>query len=148
MIEKERKWLLKDRPYLKFDKSQAITQFYLDGYRYRLTQDSSGEYVAERIKKTKVSKGVNAELEINSISKEEFTELFTDKTPFVSKIRHTYEFKDKVFEVDEFSSCSLIMLEVEDVDLGEKIEFPPEIERCIVLEVTGMEQFDNFNIAK
>lgn len=149
-IEKERKFLLKRMPHQKADVILCISQKYHDGYRYRETltpkEDGSLDFCYEKLKKTRISNGVNQESEIETISREDFLEIPGDHS--VSKDRYIFSFEGKKFEVDQFYRMSLVIMEVEDVDPGEKINFPPFLEKLILMEVTGNPVFDNINLAK
>ena len=146
--EKERKFLLKRLPSLEPSEQIFILQYYKDGYRYRMSKPSSSiKNIFEKIKKVKAAKGHNKELEIEEISSETF---WVNKSGCISisKRRLVYLYDNKKFEVDDFLDLKLVMLEVEDVELSEKINFPPEIKSVLLLEVTGNDQFDNFNLAE
>ena len=148
-IEKERKFLMKNFPNNKPDKILLITQKYdSEGYRYRETltfNNDIPEYVHEKIKKVKVDKGINHETEIETISREQYLKAKCDKT--ISKERHIFNYEGKVFELDHFYRNSLIILEVENVDIDEEINFPDFLKKRILIEVTGMPEFDNINLA-
>lgn len=147
-LEKERKFLLKKIPTLITPNHILhITQCYKDGYRYRLTRSQNAEPVYEKIKKKKLSNGINSETEITEIDFPTFYMAKNTANKEISKRRFVYEFENKVFEMDVFDDLNLIILEVEGVELDEVIRFPPEINSVIIMEVTGNEKFDNFNLA-
>jgi CYTH domain-containing protein len=151
-IEKERKFLLKRLPSLSHFRTIDITQYYKDGYRYRYSYSSDTlEPIFEKIKKEKVSTGYNIEKEIEQIDLKEYYAnrqgTMKDRSE-ISKVRFEYIFNGKKFEVDQFKTLNLIMMEVEDVELEEEINMPTEIKDVLLLEVTGNEKFDNFNLAK
>lgn len=150
VIEKERKFLLKRFPTLNPDKRINITQYYTEsGNRFRMSS-VIGEVgiTCEKIKKIKIGKGINHEVDIEFISLSEFN----NNRPFnqqkeISKLRSIYNINGKVFEIDLFKDLQLLILEVEDVDVDEEINFPEEIKKLILLEVTGNENFDNYNLS-
>lgn len=40
------------------------------------------------------------------------------------------------------------MLEVENVEMSDVIEWPAELEALLLMEVTGNDKFDNYNLAR
>ena len=56
-----------------------------------------------------------------------------------------YEFK---FEVDKINGIELLIMEVELADINSEVFFPSEIEREIIYEITGIDEFSNYNLAK
>lgn len=151
-IEKERKFLLKRMPQIKWDESLSIVQYYINGYRYRaqISGDDIRTEIFQRIKKVKTGVGINQEVGIRDMTRAEFAGILKGHPEYrkISKNRYIKNHNGKVFEVDQFANCTLIIVEVEDVEMGDQIEFPPEIQEQILMEVTGNEQFDNFNLAK
>jgi CYTH domain-containing protein len=150
-IEKERKWVLKDLPALAFSKIINITQYYKDGWRYRMEQEfgKNPEYI--KLKKEKVAEGINKEVDIETIDAVDYHNnkfgTIKDRRE-ISKKRYVYEYEGKKFEVDVFNSVSLTMLEIEGIEMKDKINFPPEIEKMILIEVTGNKKFDNYSLAE
>lgn len=153
-IEKERKWLLKRLPRdITPDEEISIIQYYKDGKRYRREVMRGGgvhgRTIYTRIIKTKAALGVNYETNIEEIGFTEFNEhRHNDTNKEISKTRYVYEFKQGKIEIDEFDNLTLIIMEVENVDMEDIINFPLAIEREILMEVTGDTKFDNFNLAE
>jgi len=150
--EMERKFLLKKLPYLTADVIYNITQYYKDGLRYRhswiVGTSSIGTF--EKIRKTKITTGHNIETEIETIDHIQFNKNkygSAQERHEIKKKRHVFTYNDKKLEVDVFEDLNLIIMEVEDVTLNEIIKFPPQIENVILLEVTGLKQFDNYELA-
>ena len=150
VIEKERKFLLKKFPTLEPNKRINITQYYTDsGIRYRMSS-VIGEVgiTCEKIKKIKIGKGVNQEIDVEEIPLSEFNNnRSVNQQKEISKLRSVYNLNGKVFEIDLFKDLQLLLLEVENVDIDEEIDFPEEIKKLILLEVTGNENFDNYNLS-
>jgi len=154
-IEKERKFVLKALPDMGPPlKRIVIRQFYKDGWRYRVEQVEHPELTEpmyEKLRKVKLGDGYNQELDIESIGFSEFYEtrksIPHNEVREIRKTRYVWVYRGKKFEVDLFTIIPLIILEVEDVDLFEEIDFPPEIERVLLVEVTGNKNFDNYNLS-
>lgn len=149
--EKERKFILKRVPInISPTRSLQITQYYKDGLRYRMTMiPGSPDFIFERIKKEKVAVGHNKEVNIEIIDHIDWHKNRTGSRQDrheIHKTRHEYEFEGKKFEVDVFHDLTLVMMEVENVELNEEIYFPPEIKDVILCEVTGNELCDNYNL--
>lgn len=148
-IEKERKFLLKKLPvFEKYDKIENISQHYADGWRFRSTFNIAGKEIKyEKLRKQKQSDGVNIELEVEEIDVAHFTYGMEHSDRSITKDRYTVYYKGNKFEMDYFYNMSLVICEVEDVDIDQDIEWPPEIEKQMLMEVTGNPKFDNFNLA-
>lgn len=147
ITEIERRWLLKDVPSLPYQKKVDIVQFYTDeSFRYRREisiQDGSSEYY--KIRKTSVGYGRNEE-ELFSCSSGEFLKELANSKRIIHKLRHVYT-KDGInFEVDFIHHPRLIILEVELQDIDQPMEIPQEIQELVILEITGMKEFSNYNL--
>lgn len=146
VTEFERKWLLKKKPKIKFDSKILIIQFYLDGLRYRSSYyNNKGTY--EKIKKVSIGIGHNEELNCEQITSKEWWKNYKLAEKVITKTRFIKNSNGLKFEIDIFSKLSLIMMEVEDVQLTDSIAFPTEIEKEIIMEVTGLKEFNNYNLA-
>ena len=133
---------------MKYADISHIYQAYAEGWRYRSSlNQGTNKFNFEKLKKVKVGTGINHEIDVEQITYEQFTEGTNKRDRSITKDRYTIEYKGKKFEVDYFYKMSLVVCEVEDVDMDTVIEFPPEIEKLILLEVTGNPNFDNFNLA-
>lgn len=146
--EIERKFLLRRLPrFESVDITYKIDQWYAsDGFRYRYQTDESGNNVTIfKTRKTNLSKGVNREEE-TLITKDEFNNIDLSKVPHVSKKRYVVSYKGKKFEIDRYYESHLILLEVELENLNDEFDFPPYIEKEILMEVTGNEKFNSFNL--
>lgn len=161
-LEIERRFLLKDTPNHKYiDEAERyrIHQFYLkptheiEGViRYRMTCSLAVSKVGierryEKIIKTKIEKGVNKESDIKIISEKEFEEAQKSAIKVIYKVREVYSYNGLKFEVDDFKNPKLVICEVELKQIDQEIIFPDFIKELILLEITGMDQFSNYNLA-
>lgn len=158
-VEIERKWLLLNYPQtgstLKSNDRLDIEQFYNNGLRYRQTIINGVARIYERIKKVNVSFGVNNELDVQKITNKEYYELLESipekERIIISKTRILYydiNQPDLKFEVDDFYPSLLITLEVELPSIDFEFEMPKNIQSQIIMEVTGVKGFSNFDLAK
>lgn len=149
-IEKERKFLLKNMPEISLrpDGHLTIIQFYKDGWRYRSEYDGK-ETKYYKLKKVKLDKGINKEVDIEEIDMITFFNLRTGTTAErheIHKMRYIFNYEGRKFEVDQFKNLTLVMVEIEGVTMEDEIKFPPEISAVMIMEVTGNEAFDNFRL--
>jgi CYTH domain-containing protein len=155
--EIERKFLLRRLPVELFKKKVEvlrITQYYFDidgkGERFRIaTNKDKGTTKYIHTIKTTLSVGVNDEQE-SSIKKTTFRKLYEqhkNNCRVIEKTRYVIKFEGLKFEIDEFCGFSLVMLEVELPKLTYKFDFPPGLEDEIIMEVTGIRQFNNSSLA-
>ena len=88
--------------------------------------------------------------EEHEVSAEEYAALIEKKSPehkTVAKIRHTAEYKGKIFEVDIYPEWKkTCILEVELNSRDEMVEMPPFIR--IIKEVTGDKSYSNAGMAQ
>jgi CYTH domain-containing protein len=157
-LEIERKFLLKAMPDRKPDEIVQIEQWYYKNkkgiWERARTWNStkSGENWIHTVKKS-ISKGVSLEDE-RPLSREEF-EKFTDvcmskasESRFITKERYIYKSGDLKWEIDKFDNgYHLIIAEIEIPKKSFKIEIPDFIGELILLEVTGLKQFNNRNLS-
>ena len=152
--EIERRFLLKKIPNAKWDKIYNICQYYIkDGdltKRLRRKSDVTGsesfnnsyEYLH------KIQKGVGEFIEVHEdIDANKYIELRPNAFKMVLKDRYVHIANGLHFEVDKINGIDLVMLEVELEDINQEIIFPPIIEEQIIMEVTGMKELSNFNLA-
>jgi CYTH domain-containing protein len=66
----------------------------------------------------------------------------------VHKIRNSFIWKGQYFEVDTYQDQlqGLVILETKGIAEGEPVKFPPFLK--VVKEVTGNEDYYNYNLAK
>ena len=147
--EIERRFLLKNLPAMPPDGSRRIEQFYTpDGHRFRRgRKEYSFDWTYEKIIKRPIQNLINEE-EIFDCSALDYLEEFKNNVGNLQKSRYIYHTQQNTFEVDEFDNMRLIICEVELQSPDQEILFPKEIKDQIILEITGMPEFSNFNLAK
>lgn len=154
-LEIERRWLLKCLPDIKYKEIHEISQHYYNNERYRSSRVIIDDiYLNTKYfltKKETVSPGVNKEDE-RSILGEHFLAGVKLANKAIFKTRYIYEYYGKKFEIDAFifsntNVPSLYIMEVELNDINEEVHIPAFIEHQIIMEVTGFEQFRNYNLA-
>lgn len=158
-IEIERKFLLKSLPKISHDDKYEIEQYYLKNElgiweRARTYHsEKSGDCYIHTTKKL-ISKGVNMEDEYH-LTKEEFEDFkkrclaIGSDSKHISKERWIYKYGDSLkWEVDEFKSgYKLIIAEIELPTLNYKLTIPKYIKNVMLMEVTGMKQFNNRSLS-
>ena len=155
-LEIEKRLLLKRLPLddSLFDEIQYIEQFYTPTGRYRkieLWNKKPGNLVTKYIHTIKkaVSKGVSEENEVE-ISLLEFTNAIKKTTKFISKNRYIKKAGKYKWEIDEFVDLCLIIAEIEVKTKKElkTVKLPKYIKETMILDVTGIKVFSNFNLAE
>lgn len=149
--EFERKFLLlkvpKKIPFIHT--VEHIFQVYLnDGKRFRTVVDSNGLVRHELIKKTKADVGHNLEIEYESSIIYTKEDAFEQDLNFIEKTRIIFDFGGSKFFIDSFIGFDLIIMEVETEKHDSQIVIPEFLENHILLEVTDIDKFSNFNLAK
>lgn len=158
-LEIERKFLLKTFPMLYYKNKKHtlinIEQYYflVDGEweRYRIATTKEGVKYIKTIKRH-VSPGVCAEGEIE-ITSDEFSKVKMANYEkgleyrLINKTRFVTEFKGLKFEVDMYQGMRIVTLEVELPSIDFEYSTPKELKECILMELTGMKEFSNFNLA-
>lgn len=151
-LEIERRFLLIGPPRVTGDRS-FILQGYVDGddvTRYRL-RSKDGIVEHTRTVKKEVSYGVCVEVE-EPFSREEFQKIVFDR--MISKHRTVWKGPDgNTWEIDEMhvrdeQELRMIIAEVELPSIDAPLLIPEEIKAVLVMEITGMRQFSNYNLAK
>lgn len=158
-LEIERRFLLKRLPDIKFEMILEITQCYLspkgdsETERVRaVTKIIDGNVVGDQwihtIKKSTDGLGViEIEKDINwedySLGKEH-SDRKISKTRYI--IKHN---SDGIYwEIDVFKNLNIIIAEIEIPSEDYKLQIPEFINPYILMEVTGMKQFSNSNLAE
>jgi CYTH domain-containing protein len=159
-IEIERKWLLYGYPQvtskLKQDEIISIEQFYTpEGLRYReerrdYLQLWSERYKYWRMKKVKLGECTYEEQDITSLTMDEYHNIKKPDYPTITKRRIVYKHEGShlKFEVDDFWPLRLITLEVELPSADFQFEMPANIQKQIIMEVTGKVEFSNKYLAE
>ena len=149
-IETERRFLLRQIPDCIEDQPfEKIEQWYgKDGYRYRSIETvySENDPVFYKTKKTPL-KGISSIEEEISISKYEFDIIDKTELPSIRKLRSSIEYKGLKFEVDMFLDAHIIIMEIELTDEYQTIEFPDDIRKEILTEITDIKSLSNRSLA-
>jgi len=153
MLEIERKFLLRRIPELKFDSLQFIKQLYIwnnhmkEFERYRkVTSDFGINYFYTF--KTRISHGIQEEFE-HEIDKKEFDKVLKSKKydKIITKKRMIFKDGEITWEIDDFENVKLIVAEVELPKETYRLKIPKQIKNEMIIEVTGMTEFFNDNLA-
>ena len=149
--EIERRFLLKKMPIAKWDQEYSISQYYIqDGdtvKRLRFTTDIDRKETIEYLHK--IQNGVGEFVEVHEdINQSDAYKLMTTAFKVVNKVRRILNHNGLKYEVDKIYNVELVLLEVELDDINQEIIFPPIIEEQIIMEVTGMKELSNFNLAR
>ena len=145
-LEIERKFLVTSDAYKAGAKPVEITQGYLtiqDNLAIRVRIE---EHHASIAIKSKISERVNREYEYNIPLEEAQSLLNLSQHPPITKTRHLVDYKNHMWEVDEFHGDNegLIVAEIELDDENEKFEMPPWLGE----EVTADYRYLNSNLAR
>ena len=157
-IEIERKYIIKipstkDLESSENYKKSEIEQIYLTspaGLTHRIRKrvtDGKAEYTeTKKVRIDKIS-SYEDEREITSAEYEALSENRIHKTRSVIKTRHTFLYRNQIFEIDVYPSWrSTCILETELKSRDDKVTFPPFIK--IVKEVTGERGYSNAKMAE
>lgn len=153
--EIERKWLMTNVPQnIIADELILIEQWYRPSQqgivRYRRSVGSNQQTLFEKIIKTKIAVGINSEESI-PVHGDKFYAEIESGMKYIRKTRRVYHFNGMKFELDDFQSLKLVMLEVEGPTqefLNKTIEFPDFLQPLVIKEVTGDDAFSNFSLAR
>lgn len=153
--EIERRWLLKDIPKLGHDTTHdSIAQYYVEEngkkVRYRhVIRWSPKEEEGEKFFKTTKKKLGHGEWEEDEVelTMEEFKSSVTNGAPKVVKSRYYLEHSGLVWELDYFLNMNLMIVEVELDDINQDIEIPEVFKKNIIMEITGIDEFQNSSLA-
>lgn len=157
-IEIERKYIIKKPDLDKlslldgYSKSE-ILQIYLvsePGVTHRIRMRSSGSVVTYTETEKKRIDRISAYEDEREISGEEFERLKRlqrQGTRAVHKIRYTFTYNGKTFEIDEYPRWrKTCLMEIELKTRDEKVDLPPYIE--IMQEVTGNKSYSNASMSR
>lgn len=148
-LEIEKRWLLKQIPDIEYDDELNITQLYIGSDRYRMSYSKKTTQTSfYKTTKTTISPGVNEEVE-EKVSAETFWIHMENAEKIISKTRYIKKEKKLKWELDVFKDLTIIILEVEVPDESslEKIRPASWAEPEVLLDITGMKQFSNINLA-
>ena len=145
-LEIERKYLVTSDAYKAGANPVEITQVYLtiqDNLAIRVRIE---EHHASIAIKSKISERVNREYEYNIPLDEARSLMNLSQHSAITKTRHLVDYKNHLWEVDEFhgENEGLIVAEIELDDENEEFEIPPWLGE----EVTADYRYLNSNLAK
>ena len=145
-LEIERKYLVTSDAYKAGANPVEITQVYLtiqDNLAIRVRIE---EHHASIAIKSKISERVNREYEYNIPLDEARSLMKLSQHSAITKTRHLVDYKNHLWEVDEFhgENEGLIVAEIELDDENEKFEMPPWLGE----EVTSDYRYLNSNLAQ
>lgn len=156
-IETERKFIIK-KPLLQLIGEQEnfteseITQIYLNDkeithrVRARKYSDGSVELTENTKRRISAMSVIETERKISESEYEALAAMRDARTEPLCKIRRTFTFFGKTFELDFYREWErTCIMEVEMNGEDEKIEFPPFIE--IICEVTGDKAYSNHSMS-
>ena len=145
-LEIERKYLVTSDAYKAGAKSVEITQVYLtiqDNLAIRVRIE---EHHASIAIKSKISERVNREYEYNIPLDEARSLMNLSQHSAITKTRHLVDYKNHLWEVDEFheDNQGLVVAEIELEDENEVFEKPDWLDN----EVTSDYRYMNSNLAQ
>jgi len=157
-LEIERKFLLKALPTTAYQAPpKIIEQCYVwneeikNHIRYRGEKNQDGSMIYYTT--IKVAAGgddsgaiVNTEQE-EEIQREEFVKNFQSSDKKIGKMRYMIDYKGLMWEVDKFMNMDLVVAEVELDSEDQVFEIPPEIQKVLIMEVSGFKEFKNYSLA-
>lgn len=153
--EIERRFLLKSLPkWTGPIERSRIAQFYCEdtdgSYRVRSERFENGDVVYTKTQKKNWSFGVFIEDE-EVISKEIFDKMIVE--PFCNRVlyktRNRIPDQKLIWEVDDFSApLQIVIAEIELPAIDHFFEIPTFIKQVLLMEITGMKQFSNFELAE
>jgi CYTH domain-containing protein len=153
-IEIERRFLLKAMPLIYFDKAILISQVYISDKDVELTERVRFSQDGEEVKcfhttKKKIDNMSSEEIEVEITLEEGKNKIESCANPReVDKVRFIKQIGDLKWEVDEFRNMALIIAEIELTSRDTEITLPQEIQDVLIMEVTGMKEFSNSNLAR
>jgi hypothetical protein len=158
-IEIERRFLLKSVPDIKYSMDIEIGQHYLspkgdkETERVRaITQSINGNVLGDKWIHTikQPTKGLGQLETEEEITWEVFSVGKANTDRSIYKTRHLYHLKEDklVWEIDEFKDLNLVIAEIEIPSEDYVLVIPEALTPYILLEITGMKQFSNSNLAE
>jgi len=157
-IETERRFLLKRVPNIPHDIGVIrlnIQQHYLsevgadetERIRYTDQAFSDNSFYNHTIK-TRVSDMSANEAE-GEITSKEYMELIQQTKRSLEKTRFVCKVEDNLkWEIDRFDNFDLVIAEIELPSEDYDLQIPEWLEPLILMEITGMKQFSNSNLAE
>ena len=145
-LEIENRYLIKRLPEkIKWNETQFITQYYSKNGRFRATMSNKSTVFIKTLKKT-ISEGVNEEIEVG-VTKEQFLKEIKLATKRISKIRYIKKVGKLKWEVDVFERLVIAEIELPTKKDLKTVKLPKFIKDLLILDITPIKAFSNFNIA-
>ena len=151
-IEIERKFLMRVNPFrFDYDELLEIHQCYLprdeEGFtvRYRAVANE-GVATYYKTRKKRLTDMSCIELE-DEISMTDYDVAEKQSLKSLVKLRYKKKIGSLIWEIDDFLTTRLMLAEVELPSEDYEFSIPKEIEICTLMEVTGMDEFYNENLA-
>lgn len=135
-----KRFLLKRIPVLKFDSSNFISEFYLE------EENEEVLYVGQVIEGQRdYCKIINNETFASS--QEEFINKSQNSDRLLTKIKLCTVIQGLSWEIHNFQFFNLIIADVQIPSQDYQLELPEEIKEVVIMEVTGLDNFNNCNLA-
>ncbi len=158
-MEIERRFLLKGVPDVKYDMNIEIGQHYLspkgdkETERVRaITQSINGNVLSDRWIHTikQPTNGLGMLETEEEITWEAFSVGKKNADRSIYKTRHVFHIREQeiVWEIDEFKGLNLVIAEIEIPSEDYGLVVPEWLNPYILLEITGLKQFSNSNLAE
>lgn len=147
--EIESRYLLKRVPNVDFEDVLEIEQFYTPEGRFRKQKLKSSKVITYfKTNKKPISPGINEEIE-KEITEYDFETAIKGATRKIVKQRGIVFHSGLKWEIDYFKNNLLVIAEVEvdTIEDQKQIVLPDFLKEVVVLEVTGIEEFSNYNLA-
>jgi len=158
-LEIERRFLLKSIPNIPFEMTLEITQCYLSPKKDKetervraITKIIDGHIVGDQWVHTikKPTEGLG-QIEIEKdITWDDYSLGKEHSDRMISKTRHIFKHKSDnlKWEIDQFNGLSLVIAEIEIPSEDYELKIPKILRPYILMEITGMKQFSNSNLAE
>ena len=155
-LEIERRFLLKRLPqYALTGLELLIEQFYIrrqdEFFRIRSEAPRARHHMVysyDRTYKEKVSHGVFKE-KIEVIDLHQFILFQIEAHKRMKKTRYVVpHVADLKWQIDKPLDCQLVIAEIELPAIDHPLTLPPFLQEVLIMEVTGMEEFSNYNLAE
>jgi len=145
-LEIEKRYLIKRLPKdIKWNDVQVIEQYYSKNGRFRRTATLKGVEYFKTLKKT-ISEGVNEEIE-TIITSSQFAKEIKSATKKISKTRFVKKTGKLKWEVDVFDRLVIAEIELPTKKDLKTVKLPKFIKDLLILDITPIKAFSNFNIA-
>lgn len=152
-IEIERRFLMKRIPPIGYHESYNITQTYLSDRHAKKSERV--RKISHEFKPTEFThtikehiKGFSYSEEEKTITEGEYGKLVNNGRRDLEKQRLLYQDGDLVWELDVYKKQNLIIMEVELPSEDYELVIPDCLKQYVIMEVTGMEELSNKNLAE